>query len=57
LILVWVETMVCENEYMPIHVAEIHSLDRGSSGPTAMRLIVVDTENSGVLRDGKVGMS
>jgi len=49
--------MVCENEYMPIHVAEIHSLDRGSSGPTAMRLIVVDTENSGVLRDGKVGMS
>jgi hypothetical protein len=49
--------MVCKNEYMPIHVAKIYSLDRGSSGLTVMRLIVVDTENSGVLRDSKVGMS
>jgi hypothetical protein len=49
--------MVCENEYMPMDVAEINSLDRGGSGPTAMRLIIVDTENSGILRDGKVGMS
>jgi len=57
LILIWVKAMVCENEYMPMHVSEIHSLDRGDSGPTAMRLIVVDTEYSGVLRDGKVGMS
>ncbi|KAF4636178.1 hypothetical protein G7Y89_g1900 [Cudoniella acicularis] len=30
------------------------SLDRGSSGLTVIRLIIVDTENSGVLRDGKV---
>lgn len=51
------ETIVCENEYMPIHVTEIYSLDRGSSGLTVIRLIVVNTENSGVLRDSKVGMS
>jgi hypothetical protein len=49
--------MVCKNEYMPMHVAKIYSLDRGSSGLTAIRLIVVDTENSSILRDGKVGIS
>jgi hypothetical protein len=42
---------------MPIYVAKIYSLDRNSSGLMAVRLIIVDTEYSGVLRDGKVGMS
>jgi hypothetical protein len=49
--------MVCENEYIPIYVTEIYSLDYGGSGPTAIRLIIVETENSSVLRDSKVGMS
>ncbi len=57
LILVRVETMVCENEYILIDVTEIHSPDRGGSSPTVIRLIIIDTENSGILRDGKVGMN
>jgi hypothetical protein len=42
---------------MPMHVAEIHSLDRGGSGPAAVRLIVVDTEYGGVLGGSEMGMS
>jgi hypothetical protein len=49
--------MVCENEYILIDVTEIHSPDRGGSSPTVIRLIIIDTENSGILRDGKVGMN
>jgi hypothetical protein len=35
--------VVCENEYVPMYVAEINSLDRGGSGLAAVKLIVVDT--------------
>ena len=49
--------MVYENEYMPIHVAEIHSLDRHCSSLAVVRLIVVDTKYSGVLGGCEVGMS
>jgi hypothetical protein len=42
---------------MPMHVTEIHSLDRGSSGPAAVRLIVDATEYSSVLGGSEVGMS
>jgi hypothetical protein len=49
--------VVYENEYMPMHVTEIHSLDRGSSSLMAVRLIIINTEYSGVLRDSEVGIS
>jgi hypothetical protein len=49
--------MVCENEYMPMHVTEIYSLDRDSSGPAAVRLIVSNTKYGGVLRGSEVGIS
>jgi hypothetical protein len=49
--------MVCKNEYMPIHVTKIYSLDHGSSGLIVIRLIIVNTENSSVLRNSKVGIS
>ena len=42
---------------MPMHVAEIHSLNRGSSGLTAIRFTVVDTEYSGVFRDGEMAIN
>jgi len=42
---------------MPMHVAEIYSFDRGSSGLAAVRLIVDDTEYGGVLEGSEVGMS
>jgi hypothetical protein len=49
--------VVYENEYMPIHVAEIYSLDRSGFGLAAVRLVVVDTEYSSVLRGSEVGIS
>jgi hypothetical protein len=42
---------------MLMHVAKIYSLDRSSSGLTAVRLIVVNTKYSSVLRGSKVGIS
>jgi hypothetical protein len=49
--------MIYKNEYILIHVTEIYNLDHGGSSLMVLRLIVVDTENSGVLKDGKVSMS
>jgi hypothetical protein len=42
---------------MPMHVAKIHSLNRGSSSLTAIGLIVIDTEYSGVFKDSEVAIS
>jgi hypothetical protein len=49
--------MVYKNEYILMHVTEIYNLDHGSSSLMVIRLIVVDTEYSSVLKDGEVGMS
>jgi hypothetical protein len=49
--------VVYENEYMPMYITEIYSLDRDSSGLIVVRLIIVNTEYSDVLRDGEVGIS
>ena len=42
---------------MPMYIAEIYSLDYGSSSLTVIRLIVVNTKYSGILRDSEVGIS
>jgi hypothetical protein len=49
--------VVCENEYMPMHVAKIYSLDRGGFGLAVVRLIVVNTKYSSVLKGSEVGIS
>jgi hypothetical protein len=42
---------------MLIHVAKIYSLDCSSSSLAAVRLIVVDTKYSSILRGSEVGIS
>ena len=49
--------MVYKNKYMPIYVGKIYSLDYSSSSLAVVRLIIVDTKYSSVLRDSKVGVS
>jgi hypothetical protein len=48
--------VVCENEYMPIHVTKIYSLNRGSSSLVVVRLIIDSTKYSSVLRGSKVAI-
>jgi hypothetical protein len=42
---------------MLMHIAEIYSLNRSSSSLVAIRLIVVNTKYSGILKGSKVGIS
>jgi hypothetical protein len=42
---------------MPMYITEIYSLNYSGSSLIIIRLIIINTKNSGILRDSKVGIS
>jgi hypothetical protein len=52
-----VETIVYKNKYMLIHVIKIYSLNYNSFSLTAIKLIIINTKNSNILKDSKVDIS
>ena len=56
LILVWVEAVVGENEYMPMNVVDVYRLEPSGVGPAAARRRVVDSKQNCFVGDSEVCM-
>ncbi|KAL2256029.1 hypothetical protein VTK26DRAFT_2324 [Humicola hyalothermophila] len=56
LILVWVEAVVGENDYMPMHVVEVYRLECSGAGPAAAKRLMIDPKQNCLVRDSEVRM-